>query len=119
MSPGSSTESYPAFARIGLRENPGKTSTRPERVKQGLNHVADDDDDVKKSPDLNPIEHLWDELRRRLRSRDMLPTSIVQLSAMLQEQWRHIPMDILHKPVESMPDRVTAVIATRSDSTTF
>ncbi|KAJ4451410.1 hypothetical protein ANN_02872 [Periplaneta americana] len=28
MSPGSSTESYPAFAHIGLRENPGKTSTR-------------------------------------------------------------------------------------------
>ncbi|KAJ4439584.1 hypothetical protein ANN_07711 [Periplaneta americana] len=25
MSPGSSTESYPAFARIGLRENPGKS----------------------------------------------------------------------------------------------
>ncbi|KAJ4426329.1 hypothetical protein ANN_27143 [Periplaneta americana] len=24
MSPGSSTESYPAFARVGLRENPGK-----------------------------------------------------------------------------------------------
>ncbi|KAJ4434364.1 hypothetical protein ANN_22923 [Periplaneta americana] len=24
MSPGSSTESYPAFARFGLRENPGK-----------------------------------------------------------------------------------------------
>ncbi|KAJ4440306.1 hypothetical protein ANN_08445 [Periplaneta americana] len=29
MSPGSSTESYPAFAQIGLRKNPGKTSTRP------------------------------------------------------------------------------------------
>ncbi|KAJ4430949.1 hypothetical protein ANN_19542 [Periplaneta americana] len=28
MSPGSSTESYPAFAHIGLRENPEKTSTR-------------------------------------------------------------------------------------------
>ncbi|KAJ4438543.1 hypothetical protein ANN_14490 [Periplaneta americana] len=27
MSPGSNTESYPAFAHIGLRENPGKTST--------------------------------------------------------------------------------------------
>ncbi|KAJ4431160.1 hypothetical protein ANN_19755 [Periplaneta americana] len=24
MSPGSNTESYPAFAHIGLRENPGK-----------------------------------------------------------------------------------------------
>ncbi|KAJ4445526.1 hypothetical protein ANN_12206 [Periplaneta americana] len=31
MSPGSSTESYPAFAHIGLRENPGKTSTREEQ----------------------------------------------------------------------------------------
>ncbi|KAJ4444482.1 hypothetical protein ANN_06274 [Periplaneta americana] len=30
MSPGSSTESYPAFAHIGLRENPGK---RPQSGK--------------------------------------------------------------------------------------
>ncbi|KAJ4438011.1 hypothetical protein ANN_13950 [Periplaneta americana] len=30
MSPGSSTDSYPAFAHIGLRENPGTTSTRSE-----------------------------------------------------------------------------------------
>ncbi|KAJ4431854.1 hypothetical protein ANN_20460 [Periplaneta americana] len=35
MSPGSSTESYPAFARIGLRENPGKN----------LNHVTCPDRD--------------------------------------------------------------------------
>ncbi|KAJ4441519.1 hypothetical protein ANN_11375 [Periplaneta americana] len=65
------------------------------------------------SPDLNPIEHLWNELDRRLRSREMRPTSIVQLSAMLQEKWRRIPVDILHKLVESMPDRVAAVIPTR------
>ncbi|KAJ4431802.1 hypothetical protein ANN_20407 [Periplaneta americana] len=35
MSPGSSTESYPAFARIGLRENPRKNLnqvTCPDRV---------------------------------------------------------------------------------------
>ncbi|KAJ4446042.1 hypothetical protein ANN_12728 [Periplaneta americana] len=38
------------------------------------------------SPDLNPIEHLWVELDRRLRSREMRPTSIVQLSAILQEE---------------------------------
>ncbi|KAJ4442536.1 hypothetical protein ANN_04123 [Periplaneta americana] len=35
MSPGSSTESYPAFSRIGLRENPGKN----------LNHVTCPDRD--------------------------------------------------------------------------
>ncbi|KAJ4437435.1 hypothetical protein ANN_17579 [Periplaneta americana] len=32
---------------------------------------------------------------------------------MLQEEWRRIPVDILHKLMESMPDRVAAVIATR------
>ncbi|KAJ4436929.1 hypothetical protein ANN_17061 [Periplaneta americana] len=30
---------------------------------------------------------------------------IVQLSAILQEEWRRIPVDILHKQEESMPDR--------------
>ncbi|KAJ4430916.1 hypothetical protein ANN_19509 [Periplaneta americana] len=62
------------------------------------------------SPHLNPIDHLWNELDRRLRSLEMRPTSIVQLSAMLQEEWRRIPVDILHKLVESMPDRVTKVL---------
>ncbi|KAJ4440473.1 hypothetical protein ANN_08614 [Periplaneta americana] len=69
------------------------------------------------SRDLNPIEHLWNELDRRLRSREMRPTSIVQLSAMLQEEWRRIPVDILHKLVESMPDNPVAVIATRGGTT--
>ncbi|KAJ4427348.1 hypothetical protein ANN_24968 [Periplaneta americana] len=71
------------------------------------------------SPDLNPIEHLWDELDRRLRYREMRPTSIVQLSAMLQKEWRRIPVDILYKLVESMPDRVAAVTATRGSTTRF
>ncbi|KAJ4432196.1 hypothetical protein ANN_20812 [Periplaneta americana] len=51
--------------------------------------------------------------------RNMGSTSIVQLSAMLQEEWRRIPVDILHKLVESMPDRVAAVIATRGGTTRF
>ncbi|KAJ4432572.1 hypothetical protein ANN_21195 [Periplaneta americana] len=71
------------------------------------------------SPDLIPSEHLWDKLDCRLRSREMRPTSIVQLSAMLREEWRRIPVDILYKLVESMPDRVATVIATRGGTTRF
>ncbi|KAJ4445049.1 hypothetical protein ANN_06848 [Periplaneta americana] len=47
------------------------------------------------SPDFNPIEHLWNELDRRLRSREMRPTSIAQLSAMLQEEWRRILLHVV------------------------
>ncbi|KAJ4427251.1 hypothetical protein ANN_24869 [Periplaneta americana] len=39
MSPGSSTESYPAFARIGLRENPGKNLNQRRFVDIALFNV--------------------------------------------------------------------------------
>jgi hypothetical protein len=38
------------------------------------------------SPDLNPIEHLWDELKRQLRSRPQRPISLTAL-----EEWVAIP----------------------------
>ncbi|KAK3528760.1 hypothetical protein QTP70_011191 [Hemibagrus guttatus] len=38
------------------------------------------------SPDLNPIEHLWDELERRLRARPSRPTSVPDLTNALLEE---------------------------------
>jgi hypothetical protein len=38
------------------------------------------------SPDLNPTEHLWNELESRLRSRPQRPTSLSSLATTLQEE---------------------------------
>jgi hypothetical protein len=45
------------------------------------------------SHDLNPIEHLWDELERQLRSRPQCPTSPTAVATALQEEWAAIPLE--------------------------
>ncbi|KAJ8885652.1 hypothetical protein PR048_011850 [Dryococelus australis] len=65
------------------------------------------------SPDLNPIERLWDGLDRRVRACQTRPKSIAQLMEWFHEEWRRIPVDVLQTLVESVPDRVAAFIAAR------
>uniref|UniRef100_A0AAZ3SGH7 Tc1-like transposase DDE domain-containing protein n=1 Tax=Oncorhynchus tshawytscha TaxID=74940 RepID=A0AAZ3SGH7_ONCTS len=40
------------------------------------------------SPDLNPIENLWEELKKRVRARR--PTNLTQLHQLCQEEWAKI-----------------------------
>ena len=63
------------------------------------------------SPDLNPIEHLWDELEHRLRARHNRPTSVPDLTNALVTEWKQIPAAMFQHRVESLPRRVEAVIA--------
>ncbi|KAJ4440197.1 hypothetical protein ANN_08335 [Periplaneta americana] len=54
MSPGSSTESYPAFAHIGLRENPGKNLNQCDRWERDPGCRVD----VETSPSETPADLL-------------------------------------------------------------
>ncbi|KAK3507610.1 hypothetical protein QTP70_030801, partial [Hemibagrus guttatus] len=71
------------------------------------------------SPDLNPIEHLWDELERRLRARPSRPTSVPDLTNALLEERSKIPINTLLNLVESLPRRVEAVIAAKGGTTPY
>ncbi|KAF7645433.1 hypothetical protein LDENG_00204610 [Lucifuga dentata] len=62
------------------------------------------------SPDLNPIEKLWDVLEKTLRSGPTLPSSIQDLGAKLMQLWTDINVVTLCKLIETMPQRTSAVI---------
>ena len=61
------------------------------------------------SPDINPIEHLWDELERRLRAHSVMPNNEEKLFEFLQEEWKQISTVVLEKLVDSMPNRIQEV----------
>jgi transposase len=72
-----------------------------------------------KSPDLNPIEHLWDQLDKRVLQRQPLPQTLDQLRQMLQQEWRTIPRNNVRNLIESMPRRCRAVLAARGGHTRY
>ena len=65
---------------------------------------------VSQSPDLNPIEHLWEILERCLRQRFPPPSTKHQIMEFLVEEWCHIPPIEFQTLVESMPRQIEAVL---------
>ena len=68
------------------------------------------------SPDFSPIEHLWDELYRRVRRRRNTPNNLGQLRTALLEEWENIPMRKINALVNSKQRRIRAVINARGDT---
>lgn len=69
------------------------------------------------SPDLNPIEHLWDVLDRRIRQQNI--TSKTTLHQALCEEWPKIPISVIQKLIDSMPARCQAVIKSNGYATKY
>lgn len=71
------------------------------------------------SPDLSPIEHLWDLLDRQVRSRDPPPGNLQQLRQALQEEWNSIGQPRIRRLVSSMRRRCVAVRDARGGHTRY
>ncbi|GFU23298.1 transposable element Tcb2 transposase [Trichonephila clavipes] len=67
------------------------------------------------TPDLSPVEAVWDQLKRQMLSCH----SVHDLELAVQDLWAHLPQDNIRCLLNSMPDRVAACIAAGGGSTRY
>ena len=56
------------------------------------------------SPDINPIENLWDELERKVKKHQ--PKNLQELEVQLTQEWNNIELSVLEKLVDSVASRL-------------
>ena len=71
-----------------------------------------------RSPDLSPIEHLWDHLGRQVRERHDV-NNIRDLERALQAEWVRILSQVIRKLICSMRHRYLAVLAANGEHTRY
>uniref|UniRef100_A0A6Q2XYW8 Tc1-like transposase DDE domain-containing protein n=1 Tax=Esox lucius TaxID=8010 RepID=A0A6Q2XYW8_ESOLU len=67
------------------------------------------------SPDLNPIENLWDIMKRKMRY--ARPNNAEELKATIRATWALITPEQCHRLIDSMPRRIAAVIQAKGAPT--
>ncbi|KAI3375443.1 hypothetical protein L3Q82_003692 [Scortum barcoo] len=58
-----------------------------------------------RSPDLNPIEHIWDIMSRSIHQRHVAPQTVQELVDALVQVWEEIPQETIRHLIRSMPRR--------------
>jgi transposase len=71
------------------------------------------------SPDLNPIEHIWDMLDRRIQAREPPVQNIRQLEAALHREWQQLSQQDIRRLTGGMRRRIEAVIQARGNYTRY
>jgi len=71
------------------------------------------------SPDLNPIEHLWFYVKRKLQEYEIPPKGVHELWERVAKEWNEIPSEVCQRLIESMPRRVAAVIKANGGHTKY
>jgi len=69
------------------------------------------------SPDLNPIEQIWNELDRRIRNLENLPKNKEELWTAIETEWERLEVDTCLKLINTMPDRIKDVIRAKGGYT--
>ncbi len=68
-------------------------------------------------PDLNPIDNLWDVVKRKMR--DTRPNNADDLKAAIKATWASITPEKCHRLIASIPHRTDAVIHAKGGPTKY
>lgn len=71
------------------------------------------------SPDLNPIEHVWYIFKNVIQKMTPRPMTVPDLTKALSKVWDELDVNILNRLVESMPNRLAAVIEAKGGNTKY
>ena len=70
-----------------------------------------------KSPDLNPIEHIWAYMKKKIRGKTFKNKD--ELKACLKQIWNNISKEFVEKLIFSMPKRVIEELKTNGKHTRY
>ena len=71
------------------------------------------------SPDLNPIENVWGQMKSEFRMRRRHPKDKDECWLQIKALWDELPLSYFYKLIGSMADRITEVIAKNGGSTKY
>ncbi len=71
------------------------------------------------SPDINPIEHLWVDLKKALKKYPTPAKGVHELWERVVEEWNGIELKMCQNLIESMPRRIQAVIKAKGGHTKY
>ena len=71
------------------------------------------------SPDLNPIEHIWATLNRKVEQKRSSVHNAEDLKKILQAEWERLDVEYAERLVESMKNRCTEVIKSKGGPTRY
>ena len=71
------------------------------------------------SPDLNPIEHAWSYLKKKLGEYKIPPNGMEQLWERVEKEWNEIPAEVCQGLIESMPRRIDEVVKAKGGYTKY
>lgn len=68
---------------------------------------------------MNPIEHAWDILGRRVRQRNPAPRNVEELKLALKVEWDNLPQEIINSLIQTMGNRIQALLRARGGNTRY